>query len=149
MSPNKRSARILTATDGSDGAERAIDFAADLAKAVRGELLIVNVVSGIAAPLFRHLTSEQNAWLRETEGAVSAEILSKAGAHARSDGCHTVLLESVHGDFVEAIIKIARQKDADMIVVGKRGAGRVKGLLVGSVSQKLVSLAPVPVVVVP
>jgi len=36
-----------------------------------------------------------------------------------------------------------------VIVVGKRGAGQVAGLLIGSVSQKLVSLSPLPVTIVP
>ena len=71
---------ILVATDGSDGAGHAVDYAASLAKTLNGELLIVNVAGGIPAPLFRHLTSKQNAWLRETESAVSAEILDRAGA---------------------------------------------------------------------
>ena len=47
------------------------------------------------------------------------------------------------------IIDIAQEKGVDAIIVGKRGAGRVAGLLLGSVSQKLVSLSPVPVTVVP
>jgi len=141
--------KILVATDGSDGADRAVDYAANLAKVLNDELLIVNVACGIPAPLFRHLTSRQNAWIRETENAMSAEILSKARARARSQGCGKVLLDSGSGDVVKTIIKIAQDKGVRTIIVGKRGAGRVKGLLLGSVSQKLVSLAPCPVVVVP
>jgi nucleotide-binding universal stress UspA family protein len=49
----------------------------------------------------------------------------------------------------QTIIDIAQEKQADAIVVGRRGAGRIAGLLLGSVSQKLVSLVPLPVIVIP
>ena len=45
--------------------------------------------------------------------------------------------------------EIARRENADAIVVGKRGLGQLSGLLLGSVSQKVVSVAPVTVMVVP
>ena len=57
--------------------------------------------------------------------------------------------ESRTGEAAPTIIDIARGKGADTIVVGRRGAGRVAGLLLGSVLQKLVSLSPLPVIVVP
>ena len=142
-------ARILAATDGSDSAGRAIDYAADLAKALNGDLLIVNVAGMLPALLFRRLSSKQNAWIREMESAVQAEILRNAGARARSRGCRKVLLDAGSGDVAKAILKLAQEKNADLIVVGKRGAGRIKGLLIGSVSQKLGSLTPRPIVVVP
>jgi nucleotide-binding universal stress UspA family protein len=60
-----------------------------------------------------------------------------------------IQLESRVGDVAPTIIDIAKEKQADAIVAGKRGTGRVAGLLLGSVSQKLVSLAPLPVTIVP
>ena len=53
------------------------------------------------------------------------------------------------GPVAETIIEIAREEGADAIVVGKRGHGRVAGLLLGSVSQKVVCEAFCPVVVAP
>ena len=53
------------------------------------------------------------------------------------------------GEVAQTILDVAGEKDADAIVVGKRGSGQLAGALLGSVSQKLVSLAPRVVMVVP
>ncbi len=60
-----------------------------------------------------------------------------------------VELESRIGDTAQTIVEIAQEKKVDTIVVGKRGAGRIGEFLFGSISQKIVSLAPLPVIVVP
>lgn len=144
-------ASILVATDGSDGSNRAIDYAADRAKRDGCELVIVNIVAGHGLPetLFAHFTEPQSAWFRELLKSISVEILSKARDRARSAGAGSIELESRDGDVAQAIIEVARQKGVDAVIVGKRGIGRAQGLLLGSVSQKLVSLAEFPVTVVP
>lgn len=143
--------RILVATDGSEGGDRAVDYAAQRAKADGAELLIVNVVGGYGLPdkAVRAFTQSQQIWLTELLGSLSAEILTKARERALAAGASAVLIESRDGDVSPTIIQIAAERGAAGIVVGKRGAGRVEGLLLGSVSQKLVSLAPLPVTVVP
>jgi nucleotide-binding universal stress UspA family protein len=76
-------------------------------------------------------------------------MLTHARDRARLAGATTIQLDSRHGEVTRTLIDIARQKPADIIIVGKRGAGRIAGLLLGSVSQKLASLSPVPVTIVP
>ena len=76
--------------------------------------------------------------------SISAEILTKARERARAAGAGSIQLESRMGDVAEAVIDIAKEKAVNAIVVGKRGAGPVERLLLGSVSRKLVHLAPVP-----
>lgn len=143
--------RILVATDGSAGGDRAVEYAAHLAKQDGADLLIVNVIGGYGLPdkLFLAFTNAQQTWLNELLASLSAEVLTKARNYAHGVGVATIQLESRTGDVAQTIIEIAQEKGMDVIVVGKRGAGRVSGLLVGSVSQKLVSLAPLPVTVVP
>ncbi|HUN94701.1 MAG TPA: universal stress protein [Bradyrhizobium sp.] len=143
--------RILVATDGSEGADRAVEYAATRAKVEGAELLIVNIVGGYGLPdkVVRAFTNAQQAWLDELFASLSAETLTKARDHAWSIGVTTIQLESRDGDVAQTIIEIAQEKEANGIVVGKRGAGRIAGLLLGSVSQKLVSLAPLPVTVIP
>jgi nucleotide-binding universal stress UspA family protein len=142
---------ILVATDGSDGAERAVDYAAHQAKNEGDELLIVHVIGGYGLPdnVFRQFTQAEQAWLREQFEVVSRKILNAARERARGIGVTTILLESRTGDVAQTIVDIAQEKNVENIVVGKRGVGRIAGLLLGSISQKIVSLAPKPVTVVP
>ena len=143
--------RILVATDGSAGSDRAVDYAARLAELSGADLLIANVIGGHSLPdrVFLAFTDPQQDWLKELLASDSAELLTKARDRARGAGATTVLLESRSGDVAPTIVEIAQEKATDIIVVGKRGAGLVAGLLVGSISQKLVSLSPLPVTVVP
>ena len=143
--------RILVATDGSEGADRAVDYAARRAKADGAELLIVNVMGGYGLPdkVFLAFTNDQNVLLKELLASQSAATLTTARDRAREAGVSTIVLESRTGEVAQTIIDIAHEKKAEAIVVGKRGAGRVAGVLLGSVSQKLVSLSPLPLTVVP
>ena len=81
--------------------------------------------------------------------ALSNAILAKAKERARQVGLTAIQVQTSWGDAAEPIIDTAAREHADIIVVGKRGRGQLAGLLLGSVSQKVVSLAPCPVIVVP
>lgn len=142
---------ILVATDGSEGADRAVDYAAQLAKESGARLLIVNAMAihDVPQAVLDQFSRTQDAWLRDTLAAHSAEILQRARDRARTVGVKMVRLESRNGDAAQSILDIAQEAAADLIVIGKRGSGRVAGLLIGSVSQKLVSLSPKVVIVVP
>jgi nucleotide-binding universal stress UspA family protein len=143
--------RILVETDGSEGADRAIDYAARRAKDDGAELLIVNVVGGYGLPekVLLALTNDQSVLLKELLESESAQTLTAAKDRARKAGVGMILLESRTGEVAQTIIKLAEEMKADAIVVGKRGASRVAGALLGSVSQKLVILSPLPLTVVP
>jgi nucleotide-binding universal stress UspA family protein len=99
--------------------------------------------------VFLAFTNDQNVLLKELLASQSAATLATARDRAREAGVSTIVLESRTGEVAQTIIDIAHEKNADAIVVGKRGAGRVAGVLLGSVSQKLVSLSPLPLTVVP
>jgi len=142
---------ILVATDGSEGAGRAIDHAARRAAREDAELLIVNVmgVTGLPEALARAFTSGQQAWFDELLAATSAELLAGARARAQAAGAARVRLVSQRGEIVPEIIAAAQHSGAEAIVVGRRGTGQISALLLGSVSQRLAGLAPLPVTVVP
>jgi nucleotide-binding universal stress UspA family protein len=142
---------ILAATDGSAGADRAVDYAAQLAKESGSRLMVVNVIGGYGLPggLFRRFTQAQQVWLDELLESLSADILRQAQDRVRNLGFPSMHLESRRGDVAETLLEIAEVTGVDAIVVGKRGTGRIAGMLLGSVSQKLVSLATRVVIVVP
>ena len=139
---------IMVATDGSSAANHAVDVAAELVKAVAGNLLIATVADS-------QLIEE--AWqLARTEGgagdaleALTDQTLRTAEARARHLGVSRIELRTGWGDVAKSLIDIAAGNSIEMIVLGRRGRGQLAGLLLGSVSQKLVSLAPCAVAVVP
>ncbi|MBS0519544.1 MAG: universal stress protein [Proteobacteria bacterium] len=143
--------RILVATDGSEGADRAVDYAAARARAENAELVIANVIGGHSLPdkALQAFTHAQQTWLQELLASLSAETLAKARERARQIGVDVIVLESRRGDVARALIEIAQERQATSIIVGKRGTGFVGGMLLGSVAHKLVSLSPLPVTVVP
>jgi nucleotide-binding universal stress UspA family protein len=140
---------IMAGTDGSEGAERAVSVAGDLAKAVDGRLLLVNVgQSGLSQEQLRGIGRLHISEGDALEG-ISDRVLAKADALARTRGAVKVEAIRCAGDPAEALIKVAEDEHADALVVGRRGLGQLKGLLLGSVSQKLASLAPCVAIIVP
>lgn len=141
---------FLVAVDGSDPSNRAIDVAAEMAKSAGGTLSIVNV----ATPL----TENQRAEFRRIEGelADATDILAQrtlkdAQQRAGWSGLPASKISAMFrwGEPTEVIIDCIVKDKADAVVVGRRGQGRLAGLLMGSVSQKLATLSPCAVVVVP
>ena len=141
---------FMVAVDGSDASNRAVDVASELAKNANGTLTIVSA----ATPL----TSEQLAALRRLDGEISdtTDVLARQTLRdAEQRAAWTGLpLSSIKGVFrwedpAQMIIECIMSEKVDAIVVGRRGQGRLAGLLLGSVSQKLATLSPCPVIVVP
>jgi nucleotide-binding universal stress UspA family protein len=139
---------IMVATDGSEGANRAIDVAAGIVKGVGGELSILTVGGNLPAEEMRRLARAERD-LGAALDSISSQILTQAKERARRIGVEAIKAEVAWGDAAEAIIEAARRDQVDAVVVGRRGRGRLAGLLLGSVSQKVASLAPCIVIVVP
>lgn len=140
--------RILVATDGSPGANRAIDAAARLAKALRGELTILTIGGNVAGAELRELASISGDLSKILERTAD-RILGQARKRALRAGMAAPKLLTAWGDPAEMIIDTVRREKADIVVVGRRGRGRLSALLLGSVSQKVATLAPCMVMVVP
>ncbi len=149
---------ILAATDGSESGDRAVDVAADLARQTDCDLWLVNVAHQLPRAGYRKedLDPELNALmdaeripLVEVYESISSDILTKASKRAEARHAPRIHTLARTGVPAETILGIAADRHMDFIVVGKRGLGRLAGLLHGSVSQKLASDAHCAVVVVP
>ena len=141
--------QIMVATDGSSGADRAVDFAAELAKTTGCALSIVTIGGNLSGEELRQLAHIAGDTIGDTLDSLSAQILAHARDRARQVGVSEIHTHPGWGDAATAIIDAAKREHADAIVIGRRGRGQLAGLLLGSVSQKLVSLAACPVIVVP
>lgn len=136
--------KILLAVDGSDHALHATRKAAELARAIKPEELRI-VVAYDPIPLY---LGEPNLQIAITNRKGEAEaILAAAIKEVGKVPCeiHTEIIE---GDNASAIIEVATTRGSDLIVMGSRGLGRLAGLLIGSISQKVVAHAPCPVLIV-
>ena len=134
---------IVLAVDGSEYSHRAVECARSLAERYEADLWLVHVFSH-TSDLLGYQDFEKLYAKRKSAGqAVLDEAQKLLGSPTFK--VHAELLE---GSEAEAILKVAENHQANLIVMGTRGFGAVKGLLVGSVSRKVIHLSSCPVMVV-
>lgn len=133
--------KIVVGYDGSDHSKRALERAA----AVAGDGDEVVVVAA-AEPHVRTGITE-GAHLDPSEIEQRRRDLEEACAFLSERGIHAETIEG-QGDPGSVIVNAAKEKDADLVIVGSRGLNTVQRLLMGSVSSKVVHRAPSDVLVV-
>jgi nucleotide-binding universal stress UspA family protein len=143
---------VLVAVDGSDNADRAVEMAADLAKERGARLTILTVLPRYDLPEeLKDLAGSEHiegSPMRQWE-LVGERLVDAARDRAlEGRGGLSIKEQVVGGEPAESILDVARRGGVDLVVIGSRGLGRLEGLLMGSVSQKVVSLAPMSVLVV-
>jgi nucleotide-binding universal stress UspA family protein len=134
--------RILLATDGSEHSRKAMEKALDLVQFSGGTLKVVSVLEisphiyAVAPELTQEKIKLPKQYVEEVkEQATSRGILAEG-----------FVREAESAD--EVIIKLARDKDIDLIVMGSHGRTGLKRLLMGSVTERVIGHAPCPVLVV-
>jgi len=135
---------VLIAVDGSSHSRRALAY---LAKRSRTEkrlrMCVLNVQVPLPPSLFvtrtmikQHLDAKSKAALKGVRATLTRHQVSAA-----------ILIRV--GDPAQTIVQVARQKHCAEIVMGTRGLGGIKGLILGSVATKVIHLSDLPVTVVP
>jgi nucleotide-binding universal stress UspA family protein len=132
--------RILLAVDGSDHASRAVPLAVDIAKKSGGEVVVLHVRE--------HDATRGMDW--DMEGAEEARGLAErvceevraGGVPARAEVARVLMGRTARG-----ILDAAQEQEAGLIVMGSRGRSDLAGLLLGSVTHKVIQLSDRPVLV--
>jgi nucleotide-binding universal stress UspA family protein len=139
---------IVVAVDGSEQSQRAADLAATLALAHRSRLVLLTVVRppegwwGVTGQppspeaLSEALVEGQQEVLRQTESRTNLQDVEYATTEEL-------------GDPTSVILAACDRESADLLVVGRRGAGLVERMVMGSVADRLAHHSPVPILIVP
>lgn len=139
---------IVAAIDGSEQSVNAARQAAAIARTTGGRLIVVTVVR------------PPEGWWGLEGAPPTPEALSTAIASGRKQvldralaalDASDVALSTVEelGDPAAVIISVCEQEDADLLVIGRRGAGLVERLMLGSVADRLAHQCPCPLLIVP
>jgi nucleotide-binding universal stress UspA family protein len=140
---------IVVGTDGSETATKAVRQAAELARAVGAKLELVSAYEPVPAQRLsdeRRQAPEDLQWAINPREDVDA-TLEAAAKVAREAGVE-VAVYARQGDPADAILDVAEEREADLIVVGNKGMTGAKRFLLGSVPNKVSHHAPCSVLII-
>ena len=145
--------RILVAVDGSDTSMNAADYAITLAKnsSNEAEIFVINVID--LSPIFKLLPSDTRKQLISIGRQQASQIFDTIKQMAKSHGVktnriNTEMVETSSASAADEIIRYAKEKGVDLIVVGTKGRSGMSKALLGSVASKVVTYSPCSVLVV-
>lgn len=137
--------KILVAIDGSDMSKKAFETALLLAKENESMLSIINVGKNLAIPQGMVIDSIDEVY--DTMRKEGEELLNRGKWMAESQGI-PVEANYVVGDPAAQIIKLAKEGLFQLIVIGCRGLGPFKEMMLGSVSHRVSQMSHCPVLIV-
>ena len=134
--------------DGSEQSKNALKQAIEHSAKWNAELLIVTVVPPISSVTYlgqHEYIAHYKEFLRESQKKVLDEVSSFLRNHYPDIKFETRLEEGRPSDI---IVDLARNEDVDLIVMGSRGLGGIKGLVLGSTSRSVVNSCTKPILIV-
>ena len=141
--------KFLVAVDGSDHGWKALDLAADLSRSSDAQLIIVHVVPHEPTPSgLQQLADVEGISVEESSAryhyglSLGDAITTEAASRAREKGLSKIETRVAEGSPAQEIVSMAEREEADMLFIGSRGVSDLKGLFLGSVSHKVMHLAP-------
>jgi nucleotide-binding universal stress UspA family protein len=141
--------KFLVAVDGSAHARRAIDTVARLAPQIDGGVRVLLLNVGAPMLTYGDLPPFDLEPVERAQRAMQERLLADALADARAGGLRDVRTQSALGEPASEIVRVATEHGVDQIVMGTHGRGAIAALLIGSVAQRVLHLARVPVLLVP
>ena len=144
--------KILVAIDGSETAEKALDFAVDLAGKYSAEIALITVFDVISDSLIARGmvfapkgTTKYIEQLKDIHQKILIEAVKKTKKLKRG---LKISKKLVTGRAADKIVETAKEENFDLIVIGSRGLGGIKEFFLGSVSDRVADEAPCPVLIV-
>ncbi|HEX3032402.1 MAG TPA: universal stress protein [Bacillota bacterium] len=140
--------KVLVATDGSRHSDKALRTVKDLLRMKPDLEVTVLCVTDLPNNLFNPNSPEMTpASFEYSSSEATRKLLSSADEFFSMDGFEVRTL-SKYGHPATVICEVAQYEGFDLIVVGSRGLGAVKGLFMGSISSKVAHMSSCPVLIV-
>ena len=137
--------KFLVAVDGSPASLRAVNLAIEFATRREASLILLNVQNLVMLGPGTGLMAAE--WIEDEAVGAGEEALKSAIAACQASGVpFTARYE--RGEPAATIDQITREQSIDHIVMGTRGLGSIRGLLIGSVATRVLHLVEVPVTLV-
>jgi len=138
--------RILVPVDGSDCAQRALDYVIAQSRQcpVNAQLVYVNVVPDFYATRREYVGRKENREFAEKRSKAALDPAARKLARAKV--VHGI--DILWGDIAPEIARAAGRLKCESIVMGTRGMGAIGSLILGSVATKVIHLAKIPVTLV-
>ncbi|MBX5329321.1 MAG: universal stress protein [Candidatus Bathyarchaeota archaeon] len=151
--------KILVPLDGSEHSLKALNVAIQIAKKFEAKLTLIHVYSVTIRPIIMPepttmtppgvpiMTPLEISKVAEASREVGNRILGDGEEKAKAEG---VQVEKIltEGHVVQEIIRVAKEGNYDLIVIGARGISRVREMLLGSVTDGVIHHVSCPVLVV-
>jgi nucleotide-binding universal stress UspA family protein len=138
---------ILVPTDFSDNADNALYFAIELAKKQNAKLVLIHAFQlpiVVAAVPYDIINNEKLELKKKAENNLKAQCLK-----IKHSGNLTYEYILEEGDTVDVILKHAKEKKADIIIMGTKGASGLKAVLFGSITESVIEKTELPVLAIP
>lgn len=139
--------KILVPTDFSDNASKAVEYAVELASRTNTEIILLNAFAAVDGSL-----SPAKGVLEEYNNRIMADAKEKLKVlkeNIEKKSAIKVYTKFINGGIRESILKSAEEENADLIVMGTRGASGINRMLWGSTTASIIGTSTIPVLAIP
>jgi nucleotide-binding universal stress UspA family protein len=142
--------KILVPVDGSADSLKALKFAESMTEKLGSEVVLLHVSELNPYQLMYDTVISPLPWLNEAASMLEAhakEVIEKAKSHVPALA-NKLQVKTMIGNPGEIIPQVAEENGCDLILMGTRGLSDLKGLIMGSVSHRVLQRSKVPVLIV-